>query len=142
MREPRSNFALDWADDDRLFAIGGQTGPEKITATVEMLNPAAMDAADGTLNRSWGFVAPLSKPRKCHAAAFIGGKIVVVGGENEREVECFTLPTKNSIIGQWTRINPLPKALDILGLLSVDSCLISICTFYNNSFWQISWLTI
>ncbi len=142
MREPRSNFAIAWADGGRLFAIGGQTGPEKITATVEMLNPATMDAADGTFNRSWGFVAPLSKPRKCHAAAFIGGKIVVVGGENEREVECFTLPTNYNSMGQWTRIYPLPKALDILALLPVDNCLITICTCYNNSFWQISWLTI
>ncbi len=34
MQEPRSNFAIAWADDGRLFAIGGQTGPDKVTATV------------------------------------------------------------------------------------------------------------
>ncbi len=142
MQEHRSHFAIAWADDGRLFAIGGQTGPDTITATVEMLNLSTLDTADGAFNRSWSFVAPLSKPRKCHASAFIGGKIVVVGGENEREVECFTLPTNDNSLGQWTRIYPLPKALDILALLPVDNCLIIICTFYNNSFWQISWLAI
>ncbi len=138
MQEHRSSFAIARADDGRLFAIGGQTGPDTITATVEMLNPAIRGAVDATVNVCWSFVAPLSKPRKCHAAAFIGGKIVVVGGENEREVECFTLPTNDNSLGQWTRIYPLPKALDILALLPVDNCLITICTFYNNSFWQIS----
>ncbi len=107
-----------------------------------MLKPATKGAADATDNVCWSFVAPLSRPRKCHAAAFIGGKIVVVGEENERVVECFTLPTNDNSLGQWTRIYPLPKALDILALLPVDNCLITICTCYNNSFWQISWLTI
>ncbi len=59
MQEPRSNFAIAWADDCRLFAIGGQTGPEQITATVEMLNLATMNAADGEVNGCWSFVAPL-----------------------------------------------------------------------------------
>ncbi len=138
MQEHRSSFAIARADDGRLFAIGGQTGPDKITATVEMLKPATYVAADATVNVCWSFVAPLSRPRKCHAAAFIGGKIVVVGGGNEREVEYFTLPTKDNNLEQWTSIYPLPKSLDILALLPVDNCLITICTFYNDSFWQIS----
>ncbi len=142
MWEPRSNFGIAWVDDGRLFAIGGQTGPDTVTTTVEMLNPATMDAADGAVDGGWSFVAPLSKPRKCHAAAFILGKIVVVGGENEREIECFTLPTNYNSMGQWTLIYPLPIALDILAILPVDNCLITISTFYNNPFWQISWLTI
>ncbi len=129
MQENRSNFGIAWADDGRLFAIGGQTGPDTITATVEVLNVATMEAADGALDERWSFVAPLSKPRKHHAVAFIGGKIVVVGGENEREVECFTLQTNENMKGEWTRIYPLPKALDVLSLLSIDNCLISICTF-------------
>ncbi len=67
--------------------------------------------------------------KKSHAVAFIGGRIVVAGGENEREVECFTLPTSDHMKGQWTQIYPLPKSLDVLSLLPVDNCLISICTF-------------
>ncbi len=35
MQEHRSNFGIAWADDGRLFAIGGKTGPDTITATVE-----------------------------------------------------------------------------------------------------------
>ncbi len=136
MQENRSYFGIAWADNGRLFAIGGQTGPETITATVEVLNIATMEAADGAVDGGWSFVAPLSKPRKHHAVAFIGGKIVVVGGENEREVECFTLPTNDNSKGQWTRIYPLPKALDIVALLPVDNYIITIGTFYYNSFWQ------
>ncbi len=136
MQENRSYFGVAWAHNGRLFAIGGQTGPDTRTATVEVLNIATMEAADESVNGGWSFVAPLSKPRKHHAVACIGGKIVVVGGKNEREVECFTLPTNDNSLGQWTRIYPLPKALAILALLPVDNCLITICTFYYNSFWQ------
>ncbi len=124
MQEPRSDFGIAWADDGRLFAIGGQTRPGKITETVEMLNSA--DTANETVNGCWSYVAPLSKPRRSHAVVFIGGKIVVAGGENEREVECFTLPTSKNVMGQWTQIYPLPKSLDLLSLLPVDNCLISI----------------
>ncbi len=53
----------------------------------------------------------------------------MAGGENERDIECFTLPTSDNVMGQWTQIYPLPKALDLLSLLPVDNCLISICTF-------------
>ncbi len=61
--------------------------------------------------------------------AGIGGGIVVTGGEIERGVECFTLPTIDNIMRQWTQIYPLPKALDVLSLLPVDNGLIGICTF-------------
>ncbi len=127
MQQPRSDFGIALADDGRLFAIGGQTGSGKITETVEML--FSTDTANETVNKCWNFVAPLSKPRRSHAVAFIGGKIVLAGGENEREVDCFTLPTGENVMGQWTQVYPLPKALDFLSLLPVDNCLISICTY-------------
>ncbi len=124
MQQPRSDFGIAWADDGRLFAIGGQTGSGKITETVELLTSA--DAVYGTVNGCWSYVAPLSKPRRSHAVAFIGLKIVMAGGEKEREVDCFTLPTSDNVMGQWTHIYPLPKALDLLSLLPADNCLISI----------------
>ncbi len=136
MQKDRSCFGIAWVDDGHLFAIGGQTGPDTITATVEVLNVATMEAADGAVDGNWSFVAPLSKPRKHHAVAFIGGKIVVVGGENEREVECFNLPTNEQMKGEWTRIYPLPKAMHVLSLLPIDNCLISISTFDFISCWQ------
>ncbi len=122
MQQRRSDFDVAWADDGCLFAIGGQTGPDKITDTVEMLNASNVDAANDMANERWSFVAPLPKPRKSHAAAFIGKKIVVVGGEHEREVECFNLPTTDNIMGQWTRVYPLPKALDMLALIPIHNC--------------------
>ncbi len=127
MQESRSEFGVAWADDGRLFVIGGQTGPDGITETVEMLDTSTVDAANDMANARWSFVAPLAKPRKSHAAAFIGGKIVVVGGGNECDVECFNLPTADNTMGQWTRVYPLPKALDLLALLPIDNCLVTIC---------------
>ncbi len=53
MQENRSNFGIAWADNGRLFAIGGQTGSDTITATVEMLNLATMNAADESVNGGW-----------------------------------------------------------------------------------------
>ncbi len=127
MQQHRSEFGVAWADDGRLFAIAGQAGPGKVTETVEMLNTSTVDAANNMANARWSFVAPLPKPRKSHAAAFIGAKIVVAGGENERDVECFNLPTTDNIMGQWTRVYPLPNALDMLSLLPIDNCLVTIC---------------
>ncbi len=133
MQQHRSDFGVAWADDGRLFAIGGQTGPDKITDTVEMLSTSTVDAANDMANAQWSFVAPLAKARKSHVAAFIGGKIVVTGGENERDVECFNLPTNDNIMGQWTRVYPLPKALDLFALLPIDNCLVTICECFLHS---------
>ncbi len=55
--------------------------------------------------------------------------MILASGENEREVECFTLPTSKNVMGQRTQIYPLPKSLDLHSLLPVGNCLISICTF-------------
>ncbi len=79
-------------------------------------------------NGTWTFVAPLIKPRKSHAVAFIGGKIVIAGGIAECGVEYFTLPTDENDKGQWTSIYPLPEPLNIIALLRADNCLIGICT--------------
>ncbi len=126
MQEKRADFGIAWSNDGRVFAIGGQTGPNKSTQTVEMLSCSGMDAKP-LANGTWTFVAPLGKPRQSHAAAFIGGKVVVVGGIAECGVECFNLPTHGKVFGQWTSIYPLPDSLSIIALLPVDNCHIGIC---------------
>ncbi len=126
MQENRAHFGIVWSNDCRLFSIGGQTGPNKSTQSVEMLSFSGMDAKP-LANGTWTFVAPLRKPRQSHAAAFIGGKVVVAGGIAECGVECFNLPTDGNASGQWTSIYPLPEPLSIIALLPVDNCLIGIC---------------
>ncbi len=128
MQQSRANFAIVWSNDGRLFSFGGQTGPHKSTQTVEMLSCSNMDA-DPLANSTWTFVAPLPKPRQSHAAAFIGGKVVVAGGIRECGVEYFTLPTNENVLGQWTSIYPLPDPLRIITLLPADNCLIGIGMF-------------
>ncbi len=56
MQQPRSDFGIAWADDGHLFAIGGQTGLDKMTETVEMLTSAT---AYATYGLSMGFEAML-----------------------------------------------------------------------------------
>ncbi len=90
-----------------------------------MLSGSNMNA-EPSANGTWTFVAPLPKPRQSHAAAFIGGKIVVAGGIAECGVEYFTLPTDEIALGQWTSIYPLPEPLKIIALLPIDNCLIGI----------------
>ncbi len=78
MQEHRAAFSIGWADDGRLFAIGGQTGPDKITDTVEMLNASIVDAANDMANARWSFVASLqSKEIACsrlHWREISGGR--------------------------------------------------------------------
>ncbi len=125
MQQSRANFGIVWSNDGRLFAFGGLAGPHRSTETVEMLRCSNMDA-EPSANGTWTFVAPLPKPRQSHAAAFIGGKVVVAGGVEERGVEYFTLPTDENALGQWTSIYPLPEPLKISALLPIDNCLIGI----------------
>ncbi len=122
MQRGRTRFAVAWLSDGRLFAIGGSTRCQGPTATVEML-----ECVDAGSERQWSYVAPLPDPRQCHAAAAIGGKVVVAGGTNQRAVTLFTPPAHNNPTGQWTEMYPLPKPMEFLALVPFDRCLISIC---------------
>ncbi len=122
MQIGRTRFAAAWLSDGRLFAIGGNTGCQGPTATVEMI-----ECADARSTGQWTYVAPLPNPRQCHAAAVIGGKMVVAGGTDERAVTMFTPPTHNNSTGQWTEMRPLPKPMELLALVPANGRLISIC---------------
>ncbi len=98
------------------------------TATVETIHCSNFDT-EAPVNDTWTYVAPLPSARSSHAAAFICGKIIVVGGTNKRGVECFTLPTSGNAEGQWTMLHPLPEPLEMIALIPVDNVLIGVCTF-------------
>ncbi len=123
MQIARARFAVAWLSDGQLFAIGGNTGCQEPTATVEMIQCTGAGSA-----RQWTYVAPLPNPRQSHAAAVIGGKVVVAGSAGECAVTMFTPPTHSNSTGQWTELYPLPKPMELLALVAVDRCLISICT--------------
>ncbi len=125
MQTPRADFGVVWVPDGRLFAIGGNAGPGGPTATVEVLDCCDVQAT--TTTGAWGYVAPLPRPRQCHAVTFLEDKIMVAGGGGERGVERFSLPSAVNKMGQWTSIYPLPKSMDFLALLPVDLGFIGIC---------------
>ncbi len=72
----------------------------------------------------------MSMPRESHGVAFLDGKLVAVGGTNERTVEVFTLPRKGNVVGQWSTIYPLPSPFALQALLPVDYLLIGIRKTY------------
>ncbi len=125
MQTPRADFGVVWVPDGRIFAIGGNAGPGGPTATVEVLHCG--DVQTATTTGTWSYVAPLPRPRQCHAATFLEGKVIVAGGSGERAVECFKLPSAVNKMGQWTSIYPLPKPLDLLVLLPIDFGFIGFC---------------
>ncbi len=126
MREARAKFGIIWVPDGRLFAIGGKISSGGSTPTVEMLDTSNHAS---TANGVWTPVASMSNPRESHGVAFLDGKLVAVGGTDERSVETFTLPTKDNVHGQWSTIYPLPSPFALQALLPVDNLLIGIRKF-------------
>ncbi len=126
MQTPRSDFGVVWVPDGRIFAIGGNTGPDGTTATVEMLDCCDAQATTTTTG-TWNYIAPLPTARQCHAVTFLEGKIIIAGGIGERGVECFSLPSGVDEIGQWTSIYPLPKPMNLLALFPFHFGFIGIC---------------
>ncbi len=129
MQMARANFAVAMAPDLRLFAIGGSCTRDFSGApndTVEML-ACSYGAGVAEPKGGWKYVAPLLTARQSHAAAFLEGSLIVVGGKGERSVECFTMPTASTPLGQWTAISPLPQPLEMLALIPTDRSLFEIC---------------
>ncbi len=129
MQVPRANFAVAMAPDLRLFAVGGSCtsdSSEAPTDTVEMI-ACSYGAGVAEPKGGWRYVAPLLTARQSHAAAFLEGSLIVVGGKHERSVEYLTLPTTSNPLGQWTAIFPLPQPLEMLALIPTDRSLFGIC---------------
>ncbi len=129
MQRARANFAVAWAPDLRLFAIGGintKDSSREPTNTVEML-ACSYSAGVAEPKGEWTYVAPLLTARQSHAAAFLEGSLVVVGGRGEQSVEYLRLPTENNPLGQWTDIFPLPQPLEMLALIPTGRSLFGIC---------------
>ncbi len=130
MNENRINFAAVWVPDGRLFAIGGNSGTNCTTEKVEMLSCSNWET-EPTASETWSFVAPLPKARQSHAAAYLGGKLIVAGGAGECGVEVFTLPTPEFLNGQWTSIFPLPEPMPLLSLIPAENVLIGISRLFQ-----------
>ncbi len=127
MREARAKFGIIWIPDGRLFAIDGQINSGGSTPTVKMLDTFNLgNGGASTYNALWTNVASMSNSRESHGVAFVDGKLVAVGGNEDRSVETFTLPTKSNGLGQWSTIYPLPSPFALQALLPVDNFLIGI----------------
>ncbi len=102
MQMARANFAVAMAPDLRLFAIGGSCTSDSSRAPTNKVEMIACSYGAGVAESKdeWRYMAPLLTARQSHAAAFLEGNLVVVGGRGERSVEYLTLPTASSPLGQ------------------------------------------
>ncbi len=130
MNKNRINFAVVWAPDGRLFAIGGNCGTKGPTDKVEVLSCSNSETEPTALG-DWSFVAPLPKARQTHAAAYMADKVIVAGGFGECGVELFTLPTPDFPNGQWTSVFPLPEPTPLLSLIPAENVLIGISELFQ-----------
>ncbi len=133
MKESRCRFGVAWLPDGRLFAVGGNQGLGKVTATVEMLACGDWNSPKGGAS-DWQYMAPLPSPRENHAVAVSRGKIVVAGGSDTTEVTVFTPPTSASPLGQWSTIDSLPRPQNLFSLVAVQDGLIGVGTFTKAPF--------
>ncbi len=109
----------------RLFAVGGQDKNGCPLGAVEMLHWPWN--ADEPTEPGWISLKPLLIPRRHHGAAFISGKLVVAGGDNEGSAECFTPPCTEFPDGQWTRIRPVHEGVKLAGLVPFGEGLLAVC---------------
>ncbi len=104
-------MGVEWLPDGHIFAVGGLDSSRNSMATVEILQ-CSWDTEESA-NGGWRYVAPMNHTRHWHAVAFIHGKIIAVGGDERKSIECFTLPNVEFPLGQWVLLRPMiwPKCL-------------------------------
>jgi N-acetylneuraminic acid mutarotase len=109
MPTPREHLAAAVAGG-RFYALAGRAAGEGNFDVAEAYDPR---------RRRWTRVEPMAKPRGGIAAATVGGRIVVVGGEEGAgtiaEVERYD-PRSN----RWQRLPDLPTPRHGLGAVSRD----------------------
>ncbi len=82
LNKGRLTLALAWVPDGRLFAVGGEDGPNAPLATVEMLK--CPWGTEEPVISEWQYVAPMHHARSAHAVAYLEGKIIAAGGYKKR----------------------------------------------------------
>jgi N-acetylneuraminic acid mutarotase len=98
--------------DGRIHVVGGRfQSPENNTGVHEVYDPAT---------DSWRELAPLPTPRSGTAGATLGGRVLILGGENNtgvfNENEAYD-PTTDS----WTELTPLPTPRHGFGAATVGN---------------------
>jgi N-acetylneuraminic acid mutarotase len=106
MPAPRREFATAMVDGKIYVLGGGDTRapviPSPATKTVQVYNPAT---------DTWSTAAPMPVATRNHAAAAVGGKIYVVGGEGEAAPGLKTLQVFDPVAGVWTLKAEMPYEL-------------------------------
>ncbi len=124
MNSPRAWLGLEWVPDGRLFAVGGFGGEHHATQTVEMLECSW--TSDAPCRASWRYVAPMLEARAGHGVGYFGGKLFAAGGKDVDTVECFTLPSADKQLGEWTKVRPLNKEHILFGLFPFGESLLCV----------------
>ncbi len=127
MQEARKDFGIAWHSDGRsLFAVGGKSESKTTSTTVEMFTYDGDWDTEEPITGRWKYVASIQSASQSYAVAFIGGKLIAIGGV---DVQVFTPPTDPNSEGQWTSVVKLSEPLQMLALIPIDNCLVGLCRF-------------
>uniref|UniRef100_A0A0X3QA13 Kelch-like protein 18 n=2 Tax=Schistocephalus solidus TaxID=70667 RepID=A0A0X3QA13_SCHSO len=130
LREGREGPAAAALPDGRAFVLGGHDGANSL-ASVEYchLRPDWMETAAQDAG-FWKPVASMLSPRSFLGAAEFKGKIIVVGGYDDRHslesVEMFSPPTDDQPLGQWTKLASMDCFRSPVSLVVYENRLIPI----------------
>ncbi len=124
MNVARFGLTVNWLPDGCMLAVGGAIGKRGLSDTVELLHWPWN--SEKPTQSGWICLAPLLKPRSAHGAAFVSGKLVVAGGDEDGSTECFTLPCVTFPQGQWTNIRPIEKRVYLTGMVPIGDGLLCV----------------
>jgi hypothetical protein len=118
MPAPRREFATAILDG-RIYVLGGGDTlapviPSPATKTVQVYNPST---------DTWSTAASMPVATRNHAAAAVGGKIYVVGGESEAAPGLKTLQVFDPVTGVWTLKAEMPYELRGSGATGIGGTL-------------------
>ncbi len=133
MQQARSNFGIVFSPERVLYAMGGEYYGDRINAlsSIECISLYKK-------NSKWRYLTPMPHHFPELSAAFLRGRIFVVGGnESEfkwlRDVAMFTPPKENDetscSLGQWTHVDDLPPP-NLWGIILIvtSKSIIAACT--------------
>jgi N-acetylneuraminic acid mutarotase len=124
MPTPRGAAAVVVANG-KIHVIGGNVSSagavhEHERATVTNDNSVATHEVYDPTTNSWSRLAPMATSRNHLGAAFIGGKIHVVGGRSDGNFELTAHEVFDPATGEWTTAAPIPTGRSGIAVLERD----------------------
>ena len=114
MSEPRSFLSAAVSDTGKVYVMGGVTAASTASQPGVTTNEEYDTATD-----TWTARAPLPVPLYAHGAAFLNGKVYVVGGRTPpNDLGTADVRAYDTATDTWSSVAPLPTARFWLGVVA------------------------